>query len=72
VFEREPLPLDSPLREFDNVSFTPHVGANSLESVADVYHIGGQITIDVYHGRWPQWVVNPEVEGETSYVYRRD
>jgi D-3-phosphoglycerate dehydrogenase len=72
VFEHEPLPIDSPLREFDNVTFTPHVGANSLESVADVYRIGGQIAIDVCHGRWPQWVVNPEVEGKTSYAYRRD
>jgi len=72
VFEHEPLPLDSPLREFDNVSLTPHVGANSLESVADVYRIGGQIAVDVCHGRWPQWVVNPEVEGKTSYAYRRD
>ena len=72
VFEHEPLPLDSPLREFDNVTFTPHVGANSLESVADVYRIGGQIAIDMYHGHWPQWVVNPEVEGKTSYTYRRD
>ncbi len=72
VFEHEPLSLDSPLREFDNVTFTPHVGANSLESVADVYRIGGQITIDVCHGRWPQWVVNPEVEGKTSYAYQRD
>ena len=72
VFEHEPLPLDSPLREFDNVTFTPHVGANSLESVDDVYRIGCQIAIDVCHGRWPQWVVNPEVESETSYTYRQD
>lgn len=72
VFEREPLPLDSPLREFEQVSFTPHVGANSLESVADVYHIGCQIAIDVCQGRWPRWVVNPAVESETAYTYRRD
>lgn len=72
VLEHEPLPLDSPLREFDNVTFTPHVGANSLESVADAYRIGGEIAIDVYHGRWPPWVVNPEVEAKTSYAYRRD
>jgi D-3-phosphoglycerate dehydrogenase len=72
VLEHEPLPLDSPLREFDNVSFTPHVGANSLESVDDVYRIGCQITIDVCHGRWPQWVLNPEVESETSHTYRQD
>jgi D-3-phosphoglycerate dehydrogenase len=72
VFEREPLPLDSPLRDFDNVTFTPHVGANSEESVADVYHTGCQIAIDVCNERWPPWVVNPEAESSTSYVYRRD
>lgn len=58
VFEHEPLPPDSPLRDFDNVTFTPHVGANSEESVADLYRTGCQIAIDVYNGRWPQGVVN--------------
>jgi D-3-phosphoglycerate dehydrogenase len=72
VFEHEPLPPDSPLRQFENVTFTPHVGANSLESVSDLYRSGCQIAIDVYHGRWPQWVVNPEVESEISEPYRRD
>jgi D-3-phosphoglycerate dehydrogenase len=72
VFEREPLPLDSPLREFDNVTFTPHVGANSLESVVDVYRTGCQIAIEVYHGRWPAGVVNPKVASQTPYTYRRD
>jgi D-3-phosphoglycerate dehydrogenase len=72
VFEHEPLPPDSPLREFDNVAFTPHVGANSLESVDDVYRIGCQITIDVCRGHWPQWVVNPEVESKATHGYRRD
>jgi D-3-phosphoglycerate dehydrogenase len=71
VFEEEPLPLDSPLREFDNVTFTPHVGANSEESVADLYRIGSEIAIDVCQGRWPEGVVNPEVEGKTAYRYER-
>ena len=71
VFEQEPLPLDSPLRAFDNVILTPHVGANSEESVADLYHTGVQITIDVYHGRWPQGVVNPEVKDSPRHHYRR-
>lgn len=71
VFEQEPLPLDSPLRAFDNVVFTPHVGANSEESVADLYYAGVQITIDVCEGRWPQGVVNPEVEGKTHHRHRR-
>jgi phosphoglycerate dehydrogenase-like enzyme len=72
VFEREPLPLDSPLREFDNVTFTPHVGASTMESLDDAYRVGGQIAVDVCHGRWPPWVVNPEAEAETAHTYRRD
>lgn len=68
VFEQEPLPLGSPLRQFDNVTFTPHVGANSEESVTELYRTGVQIVIDVYQGRWPQSVVNPEV---TELEWRR-
>jgi D-3-phosphoglycerate dehydrogenase len=67
VFEQEPLPLGSPLREFDNVIFTPHVGANSEESRADLYRAGYQIAVDVHQGRWPQGVVNPEVKDRTRY-----
>lgn len=80
VFEHEPLPADSPLRDFDNVTFTPHVGANSEESVADLYRTACQIAIDVYNGRWPQGVVNlstssryhPEVEGPTRKEANND
>ena len=72
VFEQEPLPLDSPLRAFDNVILTPHVGANSEDSVVDLYRAGIQITLDVHHGRWPPGVVNPEVAEKTTYNYRRD
>jgi D-3-phosphoglycerate dehydrogenase len=70
VFECEPLPLESPLREFDNVTFTPHVGANSQESVDDLYRTGCQIANDIYDGRWPQRVVNSEVKGRTLYPYQ--
>jgi D-3-phosphoglycerate dehydrogenase len=72
VFEHEPLPPDSPLRDFDNVIFTPHVGANSEESVADLYRTACQIAIDVYNGRWPPGVVNPEVEGPTRKEISND
>ncbi|MGD9049876.1 MAG: C-terminal binding protein [Anaerolineae bacterium] len=71
VFEQEPLPLDSPLLGFDNVILTPHVGANSEESVADLYRTGVQVTLDVYQGYWPPGIVNPEVEGRTPHHYRR-
>lgn len=69
VFEQEPLPLDSPLRAFENVTFTPHVGANSEESVTDLYRAGSQIAIDVRHGRWPASVVNPQVEPQFRQRY---
>jgi phosphoglycerate dehydrogenase-like enzyme len=32
VFETEPLPLDSPLRAFDNVVITPHLGYASVQA----------------------------------------
>jgi D-3-phosphoglycerate dehydrogenase len=66
VFEWEPLPLDSPLRSFDNVIFTPHVSANSEESVADLYRAGCEIAMAVAQNRWPQGVVNPEVEDQAG------
>jgi D-3-phosphoglycerate dehydrogenase len=36
VFESEPLPLDSPLREFDSCIFGSHNGSNTLEAVLRV------------------------------------
>jgi D-3-phosphoglycerate dehydrogenase len=69
VFEQEPLPLDSPLRAFDNLIFTPHVGANSEESVADLYRTGCEIALSIAQSRWPQGVVNPEV-GDSAKLHR--
>ena len=71
VMEQEPLPLDSPLRELENVTLTPHVGANSEESASDLYRAACQIAIDVVNGVWPGSVVNPEAEEKTSHSYRR-
>jgi D-3-phosphoglycerate dehydrogenase len=71
VFEQEPLPPDSPLRTFDQVTFTPHVGANSEDSVAELYRTGCEIAIDVFSGRWPAGVVNPEVGEKTHHAYQR-
>jgi len=71
VFEHEPLPLESPLRKFENVTFTPHVGASSEESVNDLYRTGCRIAVDVVNGIWPESVVNPEVKGKTLHLYRQ-
>jgi D-3-phosphoglycerate dehydrogenase len=72
VFEKEPPPLDSPLRQFEQVTFTPHVSANSEDSRADLYRIGCEIAIEVCAGRWPPAVVNPDVAGKTRHAYERD
>jgi D-3-phosphoglycerate dehydrogenase len=70
VFEWEPLPMDSALRAFEQVIFTPHVGANSEESVADLYRTGCEIAVDLMSGRWPQGVVNPEL-GDKARIHIR-
>jgi D-3-phosphoglycerate dehydrogenase len=71
VFEEEPLPLDSLLREFDNVVLTPHVASSTEESRIDLFRTACELAIDIAKGIWPQTVVNPEVEGKTAYPYRR-
>ena len=72
VFEQEPLPFDSPLRQFDNVTFTPHVSANSENSRADLYRIGCEIAMDACAGRWPPAVVNADVAGKARRPYGSD
>jgi D-3-phosphoglycerate dehydrogenase len=61
VFEQEPLPINSPLRKLDVVTLTPHVGANSEQSVEELYMSGCNIVIDVFNQTWPKNVINPEV-----------
>lgn len=62
VMEDEPLPADSPLRRFENITFTPHVGACTEESTADLYRVACQIACDVLRNVAPASVVNPEVK----------
>jgi D-3-phosphoglycerate dehydrogenase len=66
VFEREPLPSDSPLRDLDNVTLTPHVAAYAEESVGDLYRVACRIAVDVLQGRWPPSVVNPTVKARLA------
>lgn len=43
VFEEEPLPMDSPLRQFDNCVFGTHSGSNTQEAVARI----NRMTVDI-------------------------
>jgi len=66
VMEHEPLPPDSPLREFDNVTFTPHVASYSLEAVETLYRFGAEIAANLLSGRWLPTIVNPRVRAKAE------
>lgn len=60
VFEKEPLPLSSPLLEFENVALTPHVAFLSHESLEECANVCVQNVEKFIEGK-PQNVVNPEM-----------
>ena len=53
VFDREPLPLDSPLLKLDNVLTCGHQAGLDHESQHDTLAMAAQIIIDLKQGRWP-------------------
>lgn len=61
VFEQEPLPLDSPLRQFANVTLTPHMGAHSVEATADLRREACDTSVEWFATGWAKTVVNPQV-----------
>lgn len=60
VFEKEPLPIDSPLLEMDNVVLTPHIGFLSEESLDECTYMSIQ-NVEMFIKGKPQNVVNPFV-----------
>lgn len=58
VYENEPLPADSPLRGFDNVFLSPHVGGNTAEAEARLLEVVGDNLLRVLDGEPPLNVVN--------------
>jgi D-3-phosphoglycerate dehydrogenase len=61
VLEQEPLPPDSPLRQFEQVIITPHTAACAPESQENLYRTACEIILDVISRRMPPYVVNPQV-----------
>jgi D-3-phosphoglycerate dehydrogenase len=49
VFPEEPMPDDSPLRELDNVTITPHLAASTVEAQRDVSTQIVDQMLDVLH-----------------------
>jgi D-3-phosphoglycerate dehydrogenase len=58
----EPLPAASPLRQFEQVIFTPHYGASSEEAVAQLARTVGESAAALVQGYWPRFPVNPQVK----------
>ena len=58
VFETEPLPADSPLRQLDNVIFTDHAGWYSEESVVELKTKAARNVAAVLAGGLPLYPVN--------------
>ncbi len=62
VFKVEPLPLDSPLLNFDNVLLAPHMGGLDEESSEAMATLAAQCLAKLYHGEWPAGcVINEEL-----------
>ncbi|MEO6003681.1 MAG: C-terminal binding protein [Opitutus sp.] len=61
VVEEEPLPLDSPLRDFEQVILTPHNAADSTDSMMHVRRTVVDSVEAVLGGSWPPFPVNPNV-----------
>ncbi len=63
VFEQEPLPLESPLLQLDNIVLTPHVGGLDEQSQVDMSRLAAECIAELYQGRWPEeCVVNKELK----------
>jgi phosphoglycerate dehydrogenase-like enzyme len=61
VFEREPLPLDSPLIAMDNVILSPHAISWTDEMALGNGSSAIAAILDVHAGRAPRFVANPGV-----------
>ena len=63
VFEEEPLPGDHPLRQFDNIVCTPHVAAQTEESMVGMSIRAAENILSVLQGELPppDVIANPEV-----------
>jgi len=61
VFQKEPLPVDHPLRSLENVVLTPHMGYVTAESYDQFFRQAVE-NIEAYlDGRVPPGALNPEV-----------
>lgn len=58
VYEEEPLAADSPLRTFDNVFMSPHIGGSTQEAERRLMEVCGDNLLRVLEGGDPLNIVN--------------
>jgi phosphoglycerate dehydrogenase-like enzyme len=70
VFEVEPLPLSSPLLQFDNVLFAGHTAGIDNESKHDTFKMCADNLVALSKGGWPtECVVN--LRGSSGWKWSR-
>jgi phosphoglycerate dehydrogenase-like enzyme len=67
VFEREPLPSASPLRQAPNLILTPHIAGVTQQSRTAMVAMAVQNVARVLRGEAPLFCVNPEVLKARNY-----
>ncbi|MEM1524905.1 MAG: D-glycerate dehydrogenase [Nitrososphaerales archaeon] len=58
VFYKEPLPIDDPILELDNVILTPHIASNTVECRKRMAITAAEEILRVLHGEEPKYPVN--------------
>lgn len=71
VFDIEPLPLDNPLLEADNVLLSNHVAGLDNESHLDTFKMVAEIIIDLHGGGWPRHCIQ-NLKSVTDWRWQRD
>jgi D-3-phosphoglycerate dehydrogenase len=61
VYETEPLPADSALRDMPNSILTPHMVGQTIESLEELRKAAVENLVRAMEGRAPLYVRNPEV-----------
>lgn len=70
VFEHEPLPADSPLRQMRNVILNPHAAYYSQRAEAELHRRVAEEAARVLGGKYPRSLVNPAVKARLRELGR--
>ena len=71
VFEVEPLPLESPLLQLDNVLYSGHVAGLDNESHQGTFEMVADTIIQLHAGQWPaERIVN--LQGVSDWSWNRE